>query len=702
MRRISISQRIGIPGILALIFLSGALIYYVFSDYNSLLDQRRESLKQQVELAISFVKANRLVAKLSGERPFSRDKDAFRKLEKVNFGNNNYFYIFEGTVARYHGGYPHFKNKDLKNIIDKNNVFIIRKADELVTRFSEGSLIYLWPKPGTGQVVKVLSYYQRIPGTKLWIGTHNYIDDLEQNFWQNIYLSVFLIAVILIVLSGTTFAVGYSILSPLRSIRKRMTRLAEGDSSSPVPELKVKNEIGDIARALDIFREHKKYAHELDRINTEIEKHALYDHLTGLANKRYFEAHFSHLRQICKQNKESMTLFHLDLDRFKGINDSMGHAAGDFVLQYVADTLQKLTREEDFIARISGDNFVIIGSCPNDADWSEELAEKIIKTFAEPIEFDGRYCRFGVSIGIVTREAEEIHLEELLKYADIALGRAKEKGRNCYEIFSQALEVEVLNRNYAIEEFLDGLDLGQLVPYYQPQFDIHTLDLVGVEVLARWSHPEKGILEPAAFLNIAEDQNVMAKINQAIAVQALQDCNRLIETNIQLPKVSVNFSLDSLKDPGLVQWLDSLMPFPTKLSLELIESIPFEDHDETIMDNLMQIKERGIDIEIDDFGSSHASLLSLLEARPHRLKIDRKIITPIINSEIHRKLLNSVVEMGNSLDVPIIVGGVETLEHLEYIQKLNVDAFQGFAIAAPMKFNDLRIFLKTEAWRKIA
>lgn len=702
MKRISISQRISVPGLIALIIFSGTLIYYAFAEYNTQLEQKRQKLKQHIEVAISVVKANRLLAKLGGERPFSRDRQVFKKLEKVNFGNNNYFYIFEGTIARYHGGFPHFKDKDLKNIIDKNNVFIIRKADEMVTRYGEGSFIYHWSKPGTEQIVKVISYYQRIPGTRLWMGTHEYIDDLEGLFWQNIYISLFLIAVMFSILTGATIAVCYSILAPLRAIRKRMTRLAEGDSSSPVPELKEKSEIGDIARALDIFREHKKYAHELDRINAEIEKHALYDELTGLANKRYFEAHFSHLRQICKQNKERMTLFHLDLDRFKGINDSMGHAAGDYVLQYVADTLQQLTREEDFVARVSGDNFVIIGSCPEDASPPSELAEKIIETFAEPLEFDGRYCRFGVSIGIVTKDAEEVHLDELLKCADIALGRAKEKGRNCFETFSDALEIEVQKRNCAIEEFLDGLDLGQLFPYYQPQFDIHTLDLVGIEVLARWSHPEKGILEPSAFLNIAEDQDVMSKINQAIAVQALQDCNRLVETNIQLPKVSLNFTVDSLKDPDIVQWLDSLMPFPTKLSLELIESIPFEDHNEVVMDNLIQIKDRGIDIEIDDFGSSHASILSLLEARPHRLKIDRKLITPITNSEVHRKLLNSVVEMGNSLGVPIIVGGVETLDHLEYIQKLKVDAFQGFAIAAPMKFNDLRIFLKTEAWRKIA
>ncbi len=702
MRNLSILGRIIVSVIVTIIFICASAGYFINVYYETLVKQRELELRRHIDTALALVKEHRERAKKNGKSQKEAELSAFKQIEKLRYGDNHYYYIFEGTIMRYHGVFGYLVGRDLASVRDLNGNFLVRRQVEEIAARGESSFIYPWLRKGESIPINKLSYNRGIPGTKYWVGTGVYIDDLEKTFWNGVQKAAIVTFILTLVLIVFSLLISRSITRPLSELRRRMISLAEGDTSSPVPEVNARDEVGEMARTLEVFKENKKYARELELINSEIEQQALHDPLTGLGNRRYFDTHFSHLRENCSRTGDYIVLFHIDLDRFKDINDTMGHAAGDLVLKHTAKILKGFARDDDFIARIGGDEFLMVGSCKDADTKAKSLANKIITALSEPLPYEGRFCRFGASIGIAVEKADTVELDAIIKNADMALYRAKDKGRNRYEIFTKSLQVEITNKNRTIEEFLDGLDLGHLIPYYQPQFDCETLDIVGVEVLARWLHPEKGVLTPDAFLNIAEDQKVLARINQAIAVQAFRDYILLRNDGLEIPKIAVNFSLDSLKDPNLISWIDNLRPFPTKFSLELIESISFEDCDEIVMDNLTQIKDRGIDIEIDDFGSSHASILGLLEARPHRLKIDRKLVSPIDTSIVHRKLLSSIVDMCRSINVPIIAEGVETLDQLHYLKKLKVDAFQGYAMAKPMQLNDLRDFLKNESWRKVA
>lgn len=702
MRNISILSRIILSVVVTIVFICVSAGYFINVYYDTLVKQRELELKRHVDTALALVTQHRQKAIKDKTSLELADKAAFSQIERLRYGDNNYYYIFEGTIMRYHGVFGYLKGRDLASVRDLSGKFLIRRQVDEITAKGESILIYPWLRKGESTPTNKLSYNRAVPGTKFWIGTGVYIDDLEKTFWSEFQKVVAVTFILSCILVSFSLYISRSITGPLSGLRRRMISLAEGDTSSPVPEVSARDEVGEMARALEVFKENKKYARELELLNSEIEQQALHDPLTGLGNRRYFDTHFSHLRENCTRTGDYIVLLHIDLDRFKEINDTMGHAAGDLVLKHTAKMLKSFAREDDFIARVGGDEFLMVGSSKDIDSKAKDLADKIIAALSEPLPYEGRFCRFGASIGIAVEKADTVELESLIKNADMALYRAKDKGRNRYEIFTKSLEVEITSKNRTIEEFLDGLDLGHLIPYYQPQFDCETLDIVGVEVLARWLHPEKGVLTPDAFLSIAEDQKVLARINQAIAVQAFRDYILLRNDGLELPKISVNFSLDSLKDPNLIEWIDNLRPFPTKFSLELIESISFEDCDEIVMDNLTQIKDRGIDIEIDDFGSSHASILGLMEARPHRLKIDRKLVSPIDTSIVHRKLLGSIVEMCRSINIPIIAEGVETIEQLKYLRELKVDSFQGYAMAKPMQLNDLRDFLKNETWRKVA
>ncbi|MGH1350600.1 MAG: EAL domain-containing protein [Methyloligellaceae bacterium] len=702
MRKISILYRYLLLVVVAVGVIGVIASYFVSAHYNNMLTQRKDQLKHQIDIAIALILQNRELAKKNGKSKEQADKETLSKIEKIQYGTHGYFYVFEKGIVRYHGVMPHIIGRDLIDIKDANGIYLIRKQVKEIAEKGESSFRYAWLQRDSQTPVYKVSYNRAIPGTDYWIGTGLYVNDLDATFWRGIWRAVYITVILSFFLASVSYFISRSITRPLYKIRTRMLNLAAGDTSSPVPEKDAMDEVGEMARAVEVFRENKKYARELENINNQIEQQALHDPLTGLANRRFFNSHFSQLREKCAAENESIYLLHIDLDRFKDTNDSMGHAAGDLVLKHTASVLRANTREHDFIARIGGDEFLVISPTVNGETRANNMACNIIHALSEPLPYEGRFCRFGASIGIASESAKTVELKKLIRSADMALYRAKDKGRNRYEFFSESMELEVTDRNRTTEEFLNGLDLGHLVPFYQPQFDVKTLDVVGVEVLARWLHPEKGVLTPDKFLSIAEDQKVMGRINQAVAIQALRDCILLRNAGINLPKIAVNFSLDSLKDPELLTWLDNLMPFPAEFAMELIESISFENCDEIVRDNLMMIKDRGIEIEIDDFGSGHASILGLLEVQPHRLKIDRKLIEPIIESEFHKKLLASIVEMSASLGTGIIAEGVETMEQLEYLKTTGVQSFQGYVLARPMPFNDLKAFLENESWRQAA
>jgi len=439
---------------------------------------------------------------------------------------------------------------------------------------------------------------------------------------------------------------------------------------------------------------------ELETARVRIEHNALHDSLTGLPNRRYLDEVLQGLAARGFGADQSIALLHIDLDRFKQINDTLGHAAGDAMLVHASAVLRAECRDGDFVARIGGDEFVVLTTANDSQEDLAALAGRIVRRMRQPVAYEGHECRFGVSIGIARGCVGTLEGRQLLINADIALYRAKGRGRNCYEFFSELLQAEVINTKRVADEILSGLERDEFTAYYQPQFDARSHDLVGVEALARWRHPIEGIKTPDSFIPIAEELNVMATIDRLILEQALADLRRWDDMGLVVPRASVNVSLRRLHDEELITSLRKLDIAPGRVSFELVESIYLDDGDDIVSWNIEQIKGLGIDVEIDDFGTGYASIVSLQKLRPTRLKIDRRLILPILTDLPQRRLLTSIIEIGKAMGIEVVAEGVESMAHAVILRDLGCDILQGYAFARPLSPADLETFLSAQSWRK--
>jgi diguanylate cyclase (GGDEF)-like protein len=439
---------------------------------------------------------------------------------------------------------------------------------------------------------------------------------------------------------------------------------------------------------------------ELELARVRIEHNALHDSLTGLPNRRYLDEMLKRHAATGYGDSGSMALLHIDLDRFKQINDTLGHAAGDAMLVHASAVLRDNCSSDDFVARIGGDEFVVLTTASAGDIQLGALAERIVAQMRRPVTYEGHECRFGVSIGIAADRAAPLDARRLLINADIALYRAKARGRNRFEFFSEALQAEVVKTKRVADEILNGLERNEFVAWFQPQFDARTLDVVGVEALARWQHPTEGIKAPDAFMQIAEELNVVATVDRLVLEQSLAALARWDKIGLTVPRVSVNVSLRRLNDEDLIDGLKQLDIEPGRLSFELVESIYLDEGDAVVGWNIDRIKELGIDVEIDDFGTGYTSIVSLQKLRPTRLKIDRQLVSPILVDPGQRQLLASIVDIGKSMNIEVVAEGVETMEHAAILRDLGCDILQGYAFSRPLAAPDLEAFLKAQAWRK--
>jgi diguanylate cyclase (GGDEF)-like protein/PAS domain S-box-containing protein len=441
---------------------------------------------------------------------------------------------------------------------------------------------------------------------------------------------------------------------------------------------------------------------ELESAKNRIEHNALHDPLTGLANRRKLDLELDDLSQDNGQSRKRFALLHLDLDRFKQINDTLGHAAGDAMLVYASRILVQNVREQDTVARIGGDEFVIVVREDSSPDYIKEIATRIITAFKQPLDFQGFSCRCGVSIGIAFAEGRKIDARKTLINADLALYRAKGMGRNRYEFFTQNLQAEILSNKRTGDEILHSLENGEFETWYQPQFSANRRHLTGVEALVRWRHPTRGLLTPDQFLRIAEELNVMATLDKLVLETALQDKRLWNLKGIHVPKVSVNVSSRRLNDENLIASLKELHIVPGEVSFELVESIFLDDSEAIATANLEGIKALGIDIEIDDFGTGHTSIVSLLKVKPKRLKIDRQLVMPILTSPQERSLVRSIIDIARSLGVETVAEGVETLDHATLLDQLGCDLLQGYAFSKPVSAEDFSKLAASPEWRMVS
>ncbi|MEY1554987.1 EAL domain-containing protein [Yoonia sp. R2331] len=481
---------------------------------------------------------------------------------------------------------------------------------------------------------------------------------------------------------GIDLALDYRILRPDGSIvhvRSRAIFVADAKRGDRFVGVNI-----DITN--DILRQE-----ELEAARALLEHESRHDAMTGLTNRRGLdELQGGFLRDFPDQRQ---AVLHLDLDNFKQINDTLGHGAGDAVLIHAADILRQSARDDWVAARVGGDEFVMLmADAPSDAELAE-VAGQIISKMNAPFAFKGQPCNFGVSIGIAVSDRQQAPDASLFVSADLALYAAKADGRGRFRFFDEAMRKTAADRKDAFDALRSGFNQGEIICHYQPQFDAHTLQLTGLEALVRWQSPTRGLIMPDAFLGTAEEMGMIAQFDALVLQRAQHDLQQWQEAGHDVPRVSVNVSAMRLSDPDLIRTLEGMNLAPGKFAFELLESAFLDSYGDELADNLSALRTMGIDVEIDDFGTGHASIVSLLQVSPDRLKIDRQLISPITHSKRQRNLIATIINIGRMQGVAVVAEGVETAEHARILRDLGCDYLQGYALGRPLPFDQVMALL---------
>jgi diguanylate cyclase (GGDEF)-like protein len=420
---------------------------------------------------------------------------------------------------------------------------------------------------------------------------------------------------------------------------------------------------------------------------------ATHDPLTDLPNRSFLRERLSQLliamaKEEGKGSPRFSALLLLDLDRFKEINDTLGHAAGDRLLRMVAERLRKLVGEEDLVARLGGDEFAILHSVES-AGATANLAQRIIDVLIVPYNLDGNQANIGASIGISLAPTDGLDSEVLLSCADLALYRAKSKGRGGFAFFESEMTASAQHRRVLELELRDALIQGEFEAFYQPQFNTKTDQVTGAEALIRWRHPLRGIVGPNEFISIAEEVGLIVPIGEWILRQACREAARWREGM----RVAVNISAAQFKGNHLTEMIVSALAAgglsPAQLELEITESVLLDETEATLK-TLHQLRRLGVRVSLDDFGTGYSSLSYLRSFPFDKIKIDRSFVRDVATSANGAAFVRAIAGLGASLGMEITAEGVETQEQLDLIRREGCTEAQGYYFSPPRPAAEIR------------
>ncbi|MEG0861535.1 MAG: EAL domain-containing protein, partial [Pseudomonas sp.] len=456
---------------------------------------------------------------------------------------------------------------------------------------------------------------------------------------------------------------------------------------------------GDLASYVCFFTDISERKASEQRIH----RLAYYDALTHLPNRTLFQDRLHTALQQAERQKAWVVLMFLDLDRFKPINDSLGHAAGDRMLKDMAERLLDCVDEDDTVARMGGDEFTLLLQPRVTREMALNrainVAEQILASLVRPFVLENREFFVTASIGIALSPQDGSELSQLMKNADTAMYHAKERGKNNFQFYQADMNASALERLELESDLRHALEQNEFILYYQPQFSGDGKRLTGAEALLRWRHPRRGLVPPGDFIPVIEELGLVVDVGDWVLKEASRQLKSWHQAKLRVPKVSVNISARQFSDGQLGTRIatilkDTGLP-PACLELELTESILMREVDEAMV-ILDSLKKLGLSIAVDDFGTGYSSLNYLKQFPIDVLKIDRTFVDGLPEGEQDAQIARAIIAMAHSLNLAVIAEGVETHEQLEFLREHDCDEVQGYLFGRPMPANQFEAQFSNE------
>ncbi len=436
---------------------------------------------------------------------------------------------------------------------------------------------------------------------------------------------------------------------------------------------------------------------ETKRNQEQIAYQAYHDALTGLPNRLLFNDRLKMALARAQRKHTGLAVMFLDLDRFKNINDSLGHAVGDRLLQSVAKRLVHWLREEDTVARLGGDEFIMLLQDTMDPEYAMHVGQRILESLSEPFRVGGQDLYVSASIGITLYPHDGRDLETLVSNADIAMYRAKEEGRNNCKLFTPAMNQQVVQRMALETSLRRALDEGEFLLHYQPKVDLRSGQVVGVEALVRWLKPGEGLIPPDEFIPVAEETGLIVPLGHWVLRTACAEIKKWHQMGYRDLHMAVNISPRQFMQKDLVQMVREILREtrldPCHLELEITENVVMFNVEEAIV-TLKELKDLGVRLSMDDFGRGYSSLYYLKRFPMDALKIDRSFVGDIVTDPDDASIVNTIISMSRSLGLEVVAEGVETTDQLDFLRSNACNQMQGFLFSRPVSGEQLVDILK--------
>ncbi len=478
------------------------------------------------------------------------------------------------------------------------------------------------------------------------------------------------------------------LLQPIHRLKLQASTLAARESMPP-QQWRQRDELGQLGQHLNTVRAHiQELFDELESKNKQLSKMAMYDHLTGLPNRTLFRELFQHEVGVARRAQSSLALLFIDLDRFKAVNDTMGHAAGDELLLGVSQRLVATLRESDIVCRKSGDEFLVLLTQAGGWEQVALTAERLLHAIQAPLLLPrtAATAQVSASIGIALFPDDRDDFEALTRCADLAMYKSKDLGKGRYSFYQPDLDTAFRSRLELERELLQAIANNELVLHYQPVFDMRQGRLVGCEALVRWNHPQRGLLMPDTFIQTAEETGLIRELGMWTLEAACTQLAAWKAAGLHPGRVAVNVSALQFRDQRLPEMLRASLRQhgiePGELELELTESTLMSDT-EAAQATVASLRELGVALAIDDFGTGYSSLSYIKRLRPDKLKIDRSFVRDLPADADDRALTEAIVSIAQALSISIVAEGVETAEQRDYLLGLGCSLQQGYLLGRP-------------------